>query len=994
MSDPDLSGDSCHSSRERLVLLLMAAVIGIITTAFFWPWLARSQPAGGLSRYAPLEDGAARLSVVHDAEGKPEEWVSSNDRCIPPGLAVGAELRKTQREAIGVLFRKPGEPAIEEMELVSRLAGSQLYQTRSRTLDAAGKVAESVYLSVRNKHGDFLVSVTRAEQDGDIIFDPPLPALPGNFTTGHTWSVEGARRMGGQSARYTYAGRVLGREALENAAGRFEDCVKIETKISISQDSKMLHEGTTLYWLARGIGVVEWRAQDPTGKVSQRSVMADAGSLPPVPAPLAAAARSDASRAGIAPQANWKMTRFASVRAGIDAAANTVPATWVPADPPLVLAARHAGDLTAFDPRGRTVWRFHPTGVIYGPPAWDAKRARIYFGATDKKLYALDVRGLFLWSFLTGDNVASRPVIAGDVVVFGSEDRHIYGLDANTGRLKWRTPTGGPVVSSPALVGGSVIIGSDDGAIYALDPATGQERWKYEGDDPIESPIVAGADGRVFAATQQGDLLALNAVDGRLLWSENAGSTIEAAPAPGGKLVFVVAHGRLSAFEQAGGRRVWRTDKNHYTGTPVVLDDAVIVAGHDGSVHWVDLEGKEQHRWTAAESNGPGEAAAGLRFGPTVGGDALWLADQGSIVRRLGAETSGPALLKPAWVRRFTDAPFERSFLSLTPAPYGEQAVVLDSARSIFLLDPRSGEGKRVGGFGESGAVTIDPVTTGNVLLAVCGTTLYAVQLPGGALLWKRSGDGATLRPVSVAGDTVLWLTQRDAGGSEPVGAGTLFALELATGAVRWKKSLSGFPGPGGAVAHSGTVFTSTPPLAFDLATGATRWEAKAAGLALGGPALSETGDRLFVGLADANTGAGRIAAMDSTNGKVLWQAPLGDSSLNPLERVWQEGDVLLVPLWNGGITALDAVTGAERWRHQPGTSRLGAITVANGRVWLMQQNLEVVGLDARNGDVVARFALDIDLSSLSSFAPRVLVMGNRLLAPFAMMLLGLDLER
>jgi glucose dehydrogenase len=103
---------------------------------------------------------------------------------------------------------------------------------------------------------------------------------------------------------------------------------------------------------------------------------------------------------------------------------------------------------------------------------------------------------------------------------------------------------------------------------------------------------------------------------------------------------------------------------------------------------------------------------------------------------------------------------------------------------------------------------------------------------------------------------------------------------------------------------------------------------------------------------------------------------------------------MLVVPAWNGGIMGLDATTGAERWRHQPGTPRRGAITVANGRVWLMQQNLEVVGLDAGKGHVVARFALDIDLSSISSFAPRVLVMGNRLLAPFAMMLLGLDLTK
>lgn len=185
MSEPGCPGGSCGSSREKIALLLIAVTIVAVAAAFFWPWMVRSHPAGGLTRYAPLEDGTARLSVLHDAEGKPTAWVSSNDRFIPPGLAVGAELRKTQREAIGVLFRKPGEPAIDESALVSRLADSQLYQTRSRTLDAAGKVSESLYLSIRIKSGDYLVSVSGADPDHDIIFEPPLPALPGKFTAGH-----------------------------------------------------------------------------------------------------------------------------------------------------------------------------------------------------------------------------------------------------------------------------------------------------------------------------------------------------------------------------------------------------------------------------------------------------------------------------------------------------------------------------------------------------------------------------------------------------------------------------------------------------------------------------------------------------------------------------------------------------------------------------------------------------------------------------------------
>ena len=67
---------------------------------------------------------------------------------------------------------------------------------------------------------------------------------------------------------------------------------------------------------------------------------------------------------------------------------------------------------------------------------------RIYFGATDKKLYALHARGLFLRAFETRDNAASRPVVAGDTLVFGSENRNVYGLDADTGEVRWRAHTG------------------------------------------------------------------------------------------------------------------------------------------------------------------------------------------------------------------------------------------------------------------------------------------------------------------------------------------------------------------------------------------------------------------------------------------------------------------------------------------------------------------------------------------------------------------------
>ena len=161
----------------------------------------------------------------------------------------------------------------------------------------------------------------------------------------------------------------------------------------------------------------------------------------------------------------------------------------MPSDPPLLLAAGYDGDLVAFDAGDQAapvVWRFHTGGDDHGPPAYDAARGAVYFGSSDKRLYAVDLRGLYLWSYQTGDNVASRPLIVGDVIVFGSEDGNVYGLDVTTGGLMWSTPTGGPIVSSAALAGEVLVIGSDDGMAHALDPATGQEQWTFQAGDAIE----------------------------------------------------------------------------------------------------------------------------------------------------------------------------------------------------------------------------------------------------------------------------------------------------------------------------------------------------------------------------------------------------------------------------------------------------------------------------------------------------------------------------
>jgi outer membrane protein assembly factor BamB len=228
-------------------------------------------------------------------------------------------------------------------------------------------------------------------------------------------------------------------------------------------------------------------------------------------------------------------------------ASSTIAPLWVPANPPFVLGASSRGDLVAFaanDPSGSWLWEFHPAGPIYGMPAYDPVQHRIYFGAVDKRLYALDEHGIFLWSFATGDVVASRPAVVGDEVIFGSEDRTVYGLDAATGAERWEQVIGGAVVSWPVVVGNLAAIGSDDSRVFGLDPTNGEIKWTYEGDDAL---VAAGSDGAVYLLDERGKRVRS--------WNTNAATTPVDGPSGGVGTNFHIGG-------TSGGESVWLADNN------------------------------------------------------------------------------------------------------------------------------------------------------------------------------------------------------------------------------------------------------------------------------------------------------------------------------------------------------------------------------------------------------------------------------------------------
>jgi len=113
---------------------------------------------------------------------------------------------------------------------------------------------------------------------------------------------------------------------------------------------------------------------------------------------------------------------------------------------------------------------------------------------------------------------------------------------------------------------------------------------------------------------------------------------------------------------------------------------------------------------------------------------------------------------------------------------------LLGAGNDVYLVEPASGEARRVAGLkGASGSPSTEPLVAGDTLLAVSGDTLHAARMPDLDELWKFEG-GSSLRPPVVSGQSVLWLSTKGE-------ASSLNSLGLGSGDVQWKASLLGTGG-------------------------------------------------------------------------------------------------------------------------------------------------------------------------------------------------------
>lgn len=270
-----------------------------------------------------------------------------------------------------------------------------------------------------------------------------------------------------------------------------------------------------------------------------------------------------------------------------------------------VFQADNRGRVAAYQAfTGERLWQVELDAPINAGPSGSGKL--LLFGG-DAEVIALDKQdGTLAWRAPASSEVLSLPVQQGDTVVVHAVDGNIIALDAASGRQRWRHSETVPTLSlrgsgNPVIVDDLVLCGTANGKVVALGLADGMLRWQTtvavpHGRSELERMVdvdadLAVADGIVYAASYQGNLVAMTLVGGQLIWTRDIASA-SGITVDRDMLYVSDTASDVWALSRRGGGTMWKQSALHQRAltAPVQQGNYLIVGDYDGYLHWLSKE--------------------------------------------------------------------------------------------------------------------------------------------------------------------------------------------------------------------------------------------------------------------------------------------------------------------------------------------------------------------------------------------------------------------
>lgn len=131
----------------------------------------------------------------------------------------------------------------------------------------------------------------------------------------------------------------------------------------------------------------------------------------------------------------------------------------------------------------------------------------------------------------------------------------------------WNTSVGSlDFALTPAVRGNTLVLAGSAGQVLALQADNGRELWRLNAGTPLSAGV--GSDGR-FASVVTRDNELLTFESGKLLWRQRLNTRVVTAPLVAGERVFVLGVDRgVQAFDAIDGQQLWKLQR---PGEPLTL---------------------------------------------------------------------------------------------------------------------------------------------------------------------------------------------------------------------------------------------------------------------------------------------------------------------------------------------------------------------------------------------------------------------------------------
>jgi len=336
--------------------------------------------------------------------------------------------------------------------------------------------------------------------------------------------------------------------------------------------------------------------------------------------------------------------------------------------------------------------------------------------------------------------LASAPVVSdGKLFVMDTQSR-VYAFDTRSGRQLWSVVFGDGGKDRRALWGGGVSVEGDVlyvtnglGDVAALKAADGSIIWKKRPAGPLRGAPSIGL-GNIYVMAADNQIFAIRASDGSIEWQESGASELTgvfgmAAPAIGqGTIVAGFSSGELNAYRYENGRVLWgdaltRTSTTtsvsalaDIDASPVVDRGRVFAVGKGGRMVSLELV-TGQRLW---EIN-----LAGIST-PWVAGEWLFVVTDDARLLCI-ARGSGKVRWSTQLARYRVEKKKKDPINWVGPILAGDRLIVANSEGRLVNVSPS--DGKIQSETKAGGPVSLSPIVADN--------TLYVLDNDGRLTAWR-----------------------------------------------------------------------------------------------------------------------------------------------------------------------------------------------------------------------------------------------------------------